>query len=155
MMVRPKGTGRSKIEIKEIQNKGAMYCTFTKRRNGLCSKARELHTLCGAQVAAIVFSPKNKMYTFGEPSVDSVVNRFLHEQQQQQQRQPLNRGGKKKKKKKKTIPFLSDECIEGFELHELKYCMALMEKFVKKLEERLADVVYRRVQVKDLISLIK
>ncbi|XP_050282555.1 agamous-like MADS-box protein AGL62 [Quercus robur] len=141
--------GRSKIEIKEIQNKGAMYCTFTKRRNGLCSKARELHTLCGAQVAAIVFSPKNKMYTFGEPSVDSVVNRFLHEQQQQQQRQ------RQPKKKKKTIPFLSDECIEGFELHELKYCTALMEKFVKKLEERLADVVYRRVQVKDLISLIK
>lgn len=83
--------GRSKIEIKEIQNKGAMYCTFTKRRNGLCSKARELHTLCGAQVAAIVFSPKNKMYTFGEPSVDSVVNRFLHEQQQQQQRQRRRR----------------------------------------------------------------
>ncbi|KAL0007512.1 hypothetical protein SO802_009014 [Lithocarpus litseifolius] len=150
-MVRPKGMGRSKIEIKEIQNKGAMYCTFTKRRNGLCSKARELSTLCGAQVAAIVFSPKNKMYTFGEPSVDSVVNRFLHEQQQQ--RQPLNRGGQKKKKK--TIPFLSDECIEGFELHELKHCTALMEKFVKKLEERLEDVVYRRVQMKDLISLIK
>lgn len=151
-MVRPKGTGRSKIEIKEIQNKGAMYCTFTKRRNGLCSKARELSTLCGAQVAAIVFSPKNKMYTFGEPSVDSVVNRFLHEQQQQQ---PLNRGGQKKKKKKTTIPFLSDDCIEGFELHELKHCTALMEEFVKKLEERLTDVVYRRVQVKDLISLIK
>lgn len=150
MMVRPKGTGRSKIEIKEIQNKGAMYCTFTKRRNGLCSKARELSTLCGAQVAAIVFSPKNKMYTFGEPSVDSVVNRFLHEQQ----RQPLNRGGQKKKKKT-TTTFLSDECIEGFELHELKHCAALMEEFVKKLEERLADVVYRRVQVKDLISLIK
>nr|XP_023881684.1 MADS-box transcription factor 23-like [Quercus suber] len=141
--------GRSKIEIKEIQNKGAMYCTFTKRRNGLCSKARELHTLCGAQVAAIVFSPKNKMYTFGEPSVDSVVNRFL---QEQQQRQPLNRGGQKKKK---TITFLSDECIEGFELHELMHCTALMEKFVKKLEERLADVVHRRVQTKDLISLIK
>ncbi|KAK7839334.1 agamous-like mads-box protein agl62 [Quercus suber] len=50
-----------------------MYCTFTKRRNGLCSKARELYNLCGAQVAAIVFSPKNKMYTFGEPSVDSVT----------------------------------------------------------------------------------
>ncbi|KAF3967398.1 hypothetical protein CMV_008606 [Castanea mollissima] len=127
-----------------------MYCTFTKRRNGLCSKARELSTLCGAQVAAIVFSPKNKMYTFGEPSVDSVVNRFLHEQQ----RQPLNRGGQKKKKKT-TTTFLSDECIEGFELHELKHCAALMEEFVKKLEERLADVVYRRVQVKDLISLIK
>lgn len=150
-MVRPKGTGRSKIEIKEIQNKGAMYCTFTKRRNGLCSKARELSTLCGAQVAAIVFSPKNKMYTFGEPSVDSVVNRFLYEQQQ---RQPLNRGGQKKKKKT-AIPFLSDDCIEGFELHELKHCTALMEEFVKKLEERLTDVVYRRVQVKDLISLIK
>nr|POE73981.1 isoform 2 of agamous-like mads-box protein agl62 [Quercus suber] len=113
-MVRPKGMGRSKIEIKEIQNKGAMYCTFTKRRNGLCSKARELHTLCGAQVAAIVFSPKNKMYTFGEPSVDSVVNRFL---QEQQQRQPLNRGGQKKKK---TITFLSDECIEDHRKNTLE-----------------------------------
>ncbi|XP_031500907.1 agamous-like MADS-box protein AGL61 [Nymphaea colorata] len=70
--------GRQKIEIKKIQNKDNRQVCFSKRRNGLMKKANELCILCGAEIAVIVFSPGGKSYSFGSPSVESVVHRFLN-----------------------------------------------------------------------------
>ncbi|RDY01948.1 MADS-box transcription factor 34, partial [Mucuna pruriens] len=48
--------GRKKVEIKGIENKCTRQITFSKRRNGLMKKARELSILCDANVALVVFS---------------------------------------------------------------------------------------------------
>ncbi|KAK6932226.1 Transcription factor, MADS-box [Dillenia turbinata] len=69
--------GKRKIEIKKITEKSKLMVTFSKRRQGLMSKAAELSRLSGAQIALIVISPGNKIFTYGYPSVDCVVNRFL------------------------------------------------------------------------------
>ncbi|KAJ4759963.1 Agamous-like MADS-box protein AGL62 [Rhynchospora pubera] len=69
--------GRRKIEIKKIENEEARHVCFSKRRIGVFTKASELSTMCGAQVAAIVYSPSGTAYSFGSPSVNSVVDSFL------------------------------------------------------------------------------
>ncbi|XP_010238576.1 agamous-like MADS-box protein AGL61 [Brachypodium distachyon] len=69
--------GRQKIEIRRIDSDEARQVCFSKRRAGLFKKASELSILCGAQVAAIVFSPAGKAFSFGTPSVDAVLDRFL------------------------------------------------------------------------------
>ncbi|XP_059650061.1 agamous-like MADS-box protein AGL62 [Cornus florida] len=69
--------GRQKIEMAKIENESKLQVTFSKRRSGLFKKASELSTLCGAEVATIVFSPGEKVYSFGNPSVESVVDRYL------------------------------------------------------------------------------
>ncbi|KAF8404800.1 hypothetical protein HHK36_009689 [Tetracentron sinense] len=69
--------GRQKIEIKKINKENTRQVTFSKRRTGLFKKASELCILCGAEIAIIVFSPAGKAFSFGHPSVDSVVDRFL------------------------------------------------------------------------------
>ncbi|CAN6447077.1 unnamed protein product [Victoria cruziana] len=69
--------GRQKIEIKKIMNEEARQVCFSKRRNGLIKKAGELCILCGAEIAIIAFSPAGKAFSYGDPSVDAVVNRFL------------------------------------------------------------------------------
>ncbi|XP_057248264.1 agamous-like MADS-box protein AGL62 [Beta vulgaris subsp. vulgaris] len=51
--------------------------TFSKRRCGLFKKASELCTLCGAEATIIVFSPGRKAFSFGHPSVETIINRFL------------------------------------------------------------------------------
>ncbi|OVA05579.1 Transcription factor [Macleaya cordata] len=51
--------------------------TVIERKTGLFKKASELSTLCGAETAIVVFSPANKPFSFGHPSVDSVSNQFL------------------------------------------------------------------------------
>ncbi|KAF8027297.1 hypothetical protein BT93_E0260 [Corymbia citriodora subsp. variegata] len=71
--------GRKKIEIKKITNKSSQQVTFSKRRSGLFKKASELCILCGAQIAIIVFSPVHKIFCFGHPNVDSVVDRYVRE----------------------------------------------------------------------------
>lgn len=74
---RPLTGGRRKIPIRKISDKQALQVTFSKRRKGLFKKASEISVLCGAQVGSIVFSPGGKPYTFGSPSLDHVIDRFL------------------------------------------------------------------------------
>ncbi|KNA23349.1 hypothetical protein SOVF_025540 [Spinacia oleracea] len=72
-----KTRGRQKVKMVRMEKKSNCQVTFSKRRTGLFKKASELCTLCGAQVAIIVFSPGKKAYSFGHPSVETVINRFL------------------------------------------------------------------------------
>lgn len=69
--------GRQKIEMKKIDNMSNLQVTFSKRRNGLFKKANELCTLCGVELALIVFSPGEKAFSFGHPSVDVITQRYL------------------------------------------------------------------------------
>ncbi|KAK2458438.1 agamous MADS-box protein AGL62 [Trifolium repens] len=69
--------GRQKIEMKKMTNESNLQVTFSKRRSGLFKKASELCTLCGADVALIVFSPGEKVFSFGHPDVDTVIARYL------------------------------------------------------------------------------
>jgi pheromone receptor transcription factor len=69
--------GRKKIEIKQLTNSSAKHVTFSKRRSGLFKKASELCVLTGAEIAIITQSPGSKLFCFGHPNVDTVLNRFL------------------------------------------------------------------------------
>ena len=71
--------GRKKIEIKQIEEKSNLQVTFSKRRGGLVKKASELSLLCGAQVAILAFSPGKKVFAFGHPDVDMVLDRYLND----------------------------------------------------------------------------
>ncbi|CAL5089434.1 unnamed protein product [Urochloa decumbens] len=70
--------GRKKIEIKFIENDEARQVCFSKRRQGLFKKASELSILCGAMVGSVVFSASGRSFSFGHPSIDEVINRFLN-----------------------------------------------------------------------------
>ncbi|KAG7550154.1 Transcription factor MADS-box [Arabidopsis thaliana x Arabidopsis arenosa] len=56
--------GSKKLEIKRIENKSSRQVTFSKRRNGLIEKARQLSVLCDASVALLVVSASGKLYSF-------------------------------------------------------------------------------------------
>nr|AHH30728.1 flowering locus C [Brassica oleracea] len=69
--------GRKKLEIKRIENKSSRQVTFSKRRNGLIEKARQLSVLCDASVALLVVSASGKLYNFsaGDDLV-KIVDRY-------------------------------------------------------------------------------
>ncbi|XP_022732342.1 agamous-like MADS-box protein AGL62 [Durio zibethinus] len=69
--------GRQKLAMKKIAKKNNLQVTFSKRRAGLFKKASELCTLCGVDVAIIVFSPAGKVFSFGHPQVESTIDRFF------------------------------------------------------------------------------
>ncbi|KAI3445860.1 hypothetical protein Pfo_002525 [Paulownia fortunei] len=72
-----KNRGRQKIEMTRMSKESNLLVTFSKRRSGLFKKASELCTLCGAEIAIVVFSPGKKAFSFGHPSVESIVERYL------------------------------------------------------------------------------
>ncbi|XP_062177641.1 MADS-box transcription factor 23-like [Alnus glutinosa] len=68
--------GRGKIVIKRIDNSTSRQVTFSKRRNGLLKKARELSILCDAEIGLIVFSSTGRIYDFASSSMKSVIERY-------------------------------------------------------------------------------
>ncbi|KAL5701541.1 hypothetical protein ACHQM5_026867 [Ranunculus cassubicifolius] len=72
-----KGSKR-KIDIKKIEHREALMVTFSKRHSSVFNKASELTSLCGAETAIVLFSPTDKPYSFGHPSVNKVCDRFLN-----------------------------------------------------------------------------
>nr|AIZ95438.1 MADS42 [Apostasia odorata] len=68
--------GKQKIEIKKIENEDARLVSFSKRRSGLFNKASCLATLCGVDVAVVVFSPAGTPYSFGSPRVEMISIEF-------------------------------------------------------------------------------
>ncbi|KAM7269473.1 hypothetical protein ACFE04_024970 [Oxalis oulophora] len=76
-----KTKGRQKIKMQKMQNESYLQATFSKRRSVIFKKASEISTLCGVEIAIIVFSPGKKAFSFGHPSVESVIDRFLPENQ--------------------------------------------------------------------------
>lgn len=175
-----KGKGRVKVEIKKIEDMGSRYCTFSKRRNGLFGKAKELNALCGADVAVIVFSPRDRLYTYGQPSVELVADQFLREQALQLHDKNIcgnvhsdNSGYSgtedvcveredflvDKREQEKNIletennSFLWDVPIEDLELHELEQCKASIEEFKRRVANRLDEMVMRRACLKDFLGM--
>ncbi|KAI9160725.1 hypothetical protein LWI28_010977 [Acer negundo] len=68
--------GRGKIEIKRIENLNSRQVTFSKRRNGLLKKAKELSVLCDAEVGVVIFSSTGKLYEFSSSSMDRILSRY-------------------------------------------------------------------------------
>nr|AAC24319.1 MADS-box protein [Ceratopteris richardii] len=68
---------RRKIKIKRIENATTRQVTFSKRRGGLLKKAHDLSVLCDAEVAVIIFSSKGKLFQFANPSMETVLGRYV------------------------------------------------------------------------------
>ncbi|TYH47165.1 hypothetical protein ES332_D11G392200v1 [Gossypium tomentosum] len=68
--------GRGKIEIKKIEILNSRQVTFSKRRNGLLKKAKELSILCDAEVGVITFSSTGKVYQWSSTSVEHTLSRY-------------------------------------------------------------------------------
>ncbi|KAK3016252.1 hypothetical protein RJ639_006083 [Escallonia herrerae] len=64
--------GRGKIVIRRIDNSTSRQVTFSKRRNGLLKKAKELSILCDAEVGLMIFSSTGKLYDYASTRLSAV-----------------------------------------------------------------------------------
>lgn len=71
--------GRKKIRIERIADERNRQVTFTKRKNGLLKKARELSVLCDAQIAVIIFSTNSsetRLHDYCSSDLAHTLNRL-------------------------------------------------------------------------------
>ncbi|WRX27562.1 Transcription factor [Theobroma cacao] len=154
--------GRRKIEMEMVKDSSSRQVTFSKRRTGLFKKANELATLCGAQVAIVVFSPGGKPFSFGHPSVEAVTQQFLNQDtkpkvgSQQQAKveklsQQLNDLLKQIQAEKKRGEMLDKEIkasgkhkcqkpVNELSLDELLQMKQSMEELREKLKGRVSEI---------------
>lgn len=59
--------GRGKIEIKRIENTSNRQVTYSKRKNGIIKKAKEITVLCDANVSLVIYGSSGKMYEYCSP----------------------------------------------------------------------------------------
>nr|GMD36321.1 agamous-like MADS-box protein AGL61 [Ipomoea batatas] len=71
--------GRQRVPLARIENEVQRLVTFSKRRTGLFKKASEMSTLCGTEIAMVVFSPTGKPFSFGNPDMNTVLTKYFGE----------------------------------------------------------------------------
>uniref|UniRef100_A0ACD5Z1P0 Uncharacterized protein n=1 Tax=Avena sativa TaxID=4498 RepID=A0ACD5Z1P0_AVESA len=76
--------GRGKIVIRRIDNSTSRQVTFSKRRNGIFKKAKELAILCDAEVGLMVFSSTGRLYEYSSTNMKSVIDRYGKTKEEQQ-----------------------------------------------------------------------
>ncbi|XP_016511813.2 agamous-like MADS-box protein AGL62 [Nicotiana tabacum] len=158
--IKKKSKGRQKIRIEKIANRNSLQVTFSKRRAGVFKKASELSALCGAEVAVIVESPAGKVYSFGNPCVDSVINRYEtggHDEdgfsaalrlqiEEESKKKYLEAMGILDKEKAVSVGdsgtnnWWEDLSLDNLGLQELQECMASMEVLKNNLLKRADDL---------------
>ncbi|CAN6339953.1 unnamed protein product [Urochloa humidicola] len=68
---------RGKVQMRRIENPVHRRVTFSKRREGLLKKARELSVLCGADVGVIIFSSTGRVHDLAtNGNMQSLVERY-------------------------------------------------------------------------------
>ncbi|KAL4295152.1 hypothetical protein GQ457_12G016880 [Hibiscus cannabinus] len=82
--------GRGKIVIRRIDNSTSRQVTFSKRRNGLLKKAKELAILCDAEVGVMIFSSTGKLYDFASTSMRSAIERYNKTKEENQLGSPTS-----------------------------------------------------------------
>lgn len=85
--------GRGKIVIRRIDNSTSRQVTFSKRRNGLLKKAKELAILCDAEVGLIIFSSTGKLYDFASTRSDGTFMKTVierHNKSKEEHHQVMN-----------------------------------------------------------------
>ncbi|KAK4804774.1 hypothetical protein SAY86_004591 [Trapa natans] len=70
--------GRVKLKIKRLENSNSRHVTYSKRRNGILKKAKELSILCDIDILLLMYSPTGKATLFnGERStIEEVITKF-------------------------------------------------------------------------------
>lgn len=138
----------TKMKLKKIDNKAARQVTFSKRRNGLFKKAEQLGILCGANVAALIFSAAGRPYTFSSTSMNDIVKRYemstnKSNKEDEMDLEDVNNNYailcKEAMKKSNELRQMNGEGRQGLDLEELQnleYKMETCLRRVLKMKEK-------------------
>ncbi|KAJ4703894.1 Agamous-like MADS-box protein [Melia azedarach] len=155
---KPKGTGRKKIEIKKIEKNSSRKVAFSKRRKGMFKKAEELCWLCDAEIGIIVFSPKGRVYCFGHPSLNYVIDKFLTENDEFKDYSDDSDSNdcvteeEEDGEEVEEEGFWWEESIEDLNMDELEIYKTYLEKFRCNVVTKMEEMVMRRTCERDFFG---
>lgn len=82
--------GRVKLKIKRLENTNGRQATYSKRKNGIMKKAKELSILCDIDIILLMFSPTGKPnLCCGKRSIEEVIARFAQQTPQERAKRKM------------------------------------------------------------------
>nr|ABQ85947.1 MADS-box transcription factor PI-like 2 [Trochodendron aralioides] len=141
--------GRGKIEIKRIENSSNRQVTYSKRKNGILKKAREITVLCDAQVSLVILASSGKMHYYCSPSttLTEILDRYhknagekLWDAKHEYLSNEVERIKKENDRMQIELRHLKGEDI--FNMHSHKELISIEEA----LENGLANVRYKTME---------
>ncbi|XP_040961087.1 agamous-like MADS-box protein AGL18 isoform X2 [Gossypium hirsutum] len=133
--------GRGKIEIKKIENLNSRQVTFSKRRNGLLKKAKELSILCDAEVGVIIFSSTGKVYQWSSTSMEHTLSRY-------------NKGIEEDHSQEHPFDEQQAEKLQGIEVNTMKQeYLRLHTEYMRLNGKELDDLSFKELkQLEDQLN---
>ncbi|KAK8593592.1 hypothetical protein V6N13_042839 [Hibiscus sabdariffa] len=148
--------GRGKIEIKKIENLNSRQVTFSKRRNGLLKKARELSILCDAEVGVIIFSSTGKVYQWSSTSMEDTLLRYNRgkavdesaDEQKPEKTQPIDVNTLKDEYLKLRAAYmrLNGKELEGLSFKELQQLEHQLNEGILSVKEHKEQLLLEQVK---------
>ncbi|XP_055962492.1 MADS-box protein FLOWERING LOCUS C-like isoform X2 [Mercurialis annua] len=135
--------GRKKVVMQRIEDKNSRKVTFSKRRNGLMKKAREISVLCDCEIAVIVFSNSGKHYHFS--STNSSLPKILNKRKMRLQENLTNFYQEEYASRKSYVELLRivETCIEGS--NDEKHSLSDLINLENQLDAALRDTRLKKV----------
>ncbi|KAG4922344.1 hypothetical protein JHK82_051315 [Glycine max] len=149
--------GRGKVELKRIENKINRQVTFSKRRNGLVKKAKELSVLCDAEVALVIFSARGKPFTFPDDaeSIMKTYDRYRKyyshqhgniELENQDWYQEMLKLNEKCESLQRTQRLLHGEDLGPLSIKELLILEEQLEKALSQARQRKTQLMIKQME---------
>lgn len=137
--------GRGKIEIKKIENATNRQVTYSKRRNGIFKKAKELTVLCDAKISLIMLSSTRKYHEYTSPNTtmkkmidqyQSTLGVDIWSTHYEKMQENLKRLKEINNKLRREIRQRTGEDMSGLNLQELCQLQESISKSVAEISER-------------------
>ncbi|KAL3377946.1 hypothetical protein AABB24_004056, partial [Solanum stoloniferum] len=137
--------GRGKIEIKKIENSTNRQVTYSKRRNGIFKKAKELTVLCDAKISLIMLSSTRKYHEFTSPNTttkkmidqyQSALGVDIWSTHYEKMQENLKRLQEINNKLRREIRQRTGEDMSGLNLQELCHLQENITESVAEIRER-------------------
>lgn len=148
--------GRGKIVIRRIDNTTSRQVTFSKRRNGLLKKAKELSILCDAEVGVIVISSTGRLYEFASSSMRSIFERYNKDQEEYQLMSPTSEAKfwqREAETLRQELKYLEEsqrqlkgEEINGLSVKDLENLESQLETSLKGIRTKKEQLLTDKIQ---------
>ncbi|VFR01825.1 unnamed protein product [Cuscuta campestris] len=148
--------GRGRIEIKRIENSSNRQVTFSKRRNGMLKKAKEISVLCDARVSVVIFGNSGKMHEFSSSPVVEILDQYhkltgkrLWDAKHEDLENEINRVKKENDNMQVELRHLKGEDISSLSYRELMYLEDSLQNGQRIISEKQMEVwrsITKRIQ---------